>query len=133
MRSVWNNDLPPAVCVLTKNVRGHPVALFGSDGLEGFDIAAAKALHSLQTHSARLKSCPDTNSDLRKFPYRRVSGVFPLSGSICTSNSLAFVSLLTILIVARYFFALRKTRDVPPTVPHPFSDGNSTQFDIHDV
>jgi len=45
MRSVWNSDLPPAVLVVAKNVRGHPVALFGSEGREGFDIAGAKAHH----------------------------------------------------------------------------------------
>jgi alkanesulfonate monooxygenase SsuD/methylene tetrahydromethanopterin reductase-like flavin-dependent oxidoreductase (luciferase family) len=31
--------------VVAKNVRGHPVALFGSEGREGFDIAGAEALH----------------------------------------------------------------------------------------
>jgi hypothetical protein len=36
--------LPPAVRVVTKNVRGQPVALFGLEGREGFDIAGAKAL-----------------------------------------------------------------------------------------
>jgi len=45
MRSVWNNDLPPAVRVVAKNVRAHPVAFAGSEGREGFDIAEAKALH----------------------------------------------------------------------------------------
>jgi hypothetical protein len=30
--------------VVAKNVRGHPVALFRSDGREGFDIAGAEAL-----------------------------------------------------------------------------------------
>ena len=35
MRSVWKSDFPPAVRVVTKNVRGHPVALSGSEGLEG--------------------------------------------------------------------------------------------------
>jgi hypothetical protein len=48
MRSVWNNDLPPAVRVVTKNVRGQPVARFGSDGREGLDTAVAEALHPLQ-------------------------------------------------------------------------------------
>jgi hypothetical protein len=43
--SVWKSDLPPAVRVVAKNVRGHPVELFGSDGREGLDIAGAKALH----------------------------------------------------------------------------------------
>jgi len=60
MRSVWKRDRPPAVWVLTKNVRGHPMALFGSEGREGFDIAGAKALHTLLSLTARLKSCPDT-------------------------------------------------------------------------
>jgi hypothetical protein len=46
MRSVWNNDLPPAVRVVAKNVRAHPVAFAGSEGREGFDIAAAQALQS---------------------------------------------------------------------------------------
>jgi hypothetical protein len=46
MRSVWKSDLPPAVPVLVKNVREHPVAFAGSEGLEGFDIAGDKALHS---------------------------------------------------------------------------------------
>jgi hypothetical protein len=46
MRSVWKRDLPPAVRVVTKNVRAHPTALFGSEGREGFDIAGAKALHT---------------------------------------------------------------------------------------
>jgi hypothetical protein len=41
---VWKSDLPPAVRVVTKNVRGRLVALFGFDGREGFDIAGAKAL-----------------------------------------------------------------------------------------
>ena len=45
MRSVWKSDFPLAVRVAAKNVRGHPVALFGSDGREGFDIAGAKARH----------------------------------------------------------------------------------------
>jgi hypothetical protein len=44
MRVVWKSDFPPAVRVVAKNVRGHPVALFGSDGREGFDIAGAKSL-----------------------------------------------------------------------------------------
>ena len=43
MRSVWSSDFPPTVRVVAKNVRGHPVALSGSDGREGFDIAGAKA------------------------------------------------------------------------------------------
>jgi hypothetical protein len=47
MRSVWNSDLPPAVRVVAKNVLAHPVALVGSEGLDGFDIAGAKALHFL--------------------------------------------------------------------------------------
>ena len=45
MRSVWKRDLPPAVRVVTKNVRGQKEALDGSDGREGIDIAGAKALH----------------------------------------------------------------------------------------
>jgi hypothetical protein len=49
MRSVWRSDFPPAVLVVAKNVRGHPVALFGFDGREGLDIAGAKAL-SLFSH-----------------------------------------------------------------------------------
>jgi hypothetical protein len=44
IRSVWKSDLPPAVRVVTKNVRGHPVAFSESDGRDGFDIAGAKAL-----------------------------------------------------------------------------------------
>jgi len=44
MRSVWKRDLPPAVRVDTKNVRGNPVELLGSEGREGFDIAGAEAL-----------------------------------------------------------------------------------------
>jgi hypothetical protein len=36
IRSVWNNDLPPAVRVVTKKVREHPVALIGAEGREGF-------------------------------------------------------------------------------------------------
>ena len=48
MRSVWNNDFPPAVRVVTKNVCGCPVALLGSDGREGFDMTGDKALHTLQ-------------------------------------------------------------------------------------
>jgi hypothetical protein len=43
MRVVWNNDLPPAVLVVTKNVRDSPVACAGSDGLEGLAMAGAKA------------------------------------------------------------------------------------------
>ena len=42
MRSVWNSDRPPAVEVVTKNVRGIPVEFSGSDGLEGFDIMRRK-------------------------------------------------------------------------------------------
>jgi hypothetical protein len=49
MRSVWKSDLPPAVRVVAKNVRAHPVAFAGSEGREGFDIAGAKALHSFAT------------------------------------------------------------------------------------
>ena len=45
MRSVWKSDLPPAVRVVTKNVRGYNEALDGSEGREGIDIAGAKALH----------------------------------------------------------------------------------------
>jgi hypothetical protein len=45
MRSVWKSDLPPAVRVVTKNVRGQNEALDESEGLEGIDIAGAKALH----------------------------------------------------------------------------------------
>jgi hypothetical protein len=59
MRSVWKRDLPPAVRVVTKKVRGHPVALLGLEGREGFDLAGAKAL-PFSTVLARLKSCPDT-------------------------------------------------------------------------
>jgi hypothetical protein len=44
MRVVWKSDLPLAARVVAKNVRGRPVALSGSDGREGFDIAGAKAL-----------------------------------------------------------------------------------------
>jgi hypothetical protein len=43
MRSVWNKHLPLAVLVVKKKVRGFPVACFGSDGLEGFDMTGAKA------------------------------------------------------------------------------------------
>jgi ABC-type amino acid transport substrate-binding protein len=46
MRSVWKSDRPPAVRVVTKNVRAHPVAFAGSEGREGFDIAVAQALQS---------------------------------------------------------------------------------------
>ena len=59
MRSVWKRDLPPAVRVVTKNVRGQNEALAGSEGREGIDIAGAKALQFLCFHAARLKSCPD--------------------------------------------------------------------------
>ena len=59
MRSVWKSDLPPAVRVVTKKVRGHPVALSGLEGREGFDIAGAEAL-LFSSDLARLKSCPDT-------------------------------------------------------------------------
>jgi len=61
MRSVWKSDLPPAVRVVTKNVRGQNEALDESEGLEGIDIAGAKALHFLQPYTARLKSCPDAS------------------------------------------------------------------------
>jgi hypothetical protein len=47
IRSVWKSDRPPAVRVVTKNVRAHPVAFAGSEGREGFDIAGAEVLHSL--------------------------------------------------------------------------------------
>jgi hypothetical protein len=47
MRSVWKSDLPPAVRVVTKNVRGQKEALDGSEDREGIDIAGAKALHFL--------------------------------------------------------------------------------------
>jgi len=42
---VWSGRVifPLAVRVVAKNVRGHPVALFGSDGREGFDIAGVEA------------------------------------------------------------------------------------------
>jgi hypothetical protein len=60
IRSVWKIDLPPAVALVTKKVRECPLALFGSDGREGFDIAGAEALRGLQAHAARLKSFPDT-------------------------------------------------------------------------
>jgi hypothetical protein len=62
MRSVWKIDLPPAVRVVTKNVRGQKDALDGFEGREGIDIAGAKALHFLGLLAARLKSCPDTSS-----------------------------------------------------------------------
>jgi hypothetical protein len=55
MRSVWKSDFPPAVRVVAKNVRWHPVALFGSEGREGFDIAGAKAHHPFHSLSARLQ------------------------------------------------------------------------------
>jgi hypothetical protein len=45
MRSVWKSDLPPAVRVVTKNVRGQNEAIDVSEGREGIDIAGAKALH----------------------------------------------------------------------------------------
>jgi hypothetical protein len=62
MRSVWKSDLPPAVRVVTKNVRGQYEALDGSEGREGIDIAGAKALHFLLgLLAARLKSCPDAS------------------------------------------------------------------------
>jgi hypothetical protein len=41
MRSVWKIDLPPAVLVDAKNVRGKPFELLGSEGREGFDIAGS--------------------------------------------------------------------------------------------
>ena len=43
IRSVWNSDLPPAVLVVAKKVRSCPFDSCGSDGLDGFDIAGAKA------------------------------------------------------------------------------------------
>jgi hypothetical protein len=43
MRSVWKSDFPPAVRVVTKNVRWQNDALDGSEGREGIDIAVAKA------------------------------------------------------------------------------------------
>jgi hypothetical protein len=46
MRSVWKSDLPPAVRVVTKNVRGQNAALDGAAGREGIDMAGAKALDS---------------------------------------------------------------------------------------
>jgi hypothetical protein len=45
MRSVWKSDFPPAVRVVTKNVRGEKEALAEFEGREGIDIAGAKALH----------------------------------------------------------------------------------------
>jgi hypothetical protein len=66
MRSVWKSDLPPAVRVVTKNVRGENEALDGAEGREGIDIAGAEALHFLLSLAARLKSCPDA-SCLREF------------------------------------------------------------------
>ena len=44
IRSVWNIRLPLAVFDARKNVRGFPVAQFGSDGLEGLVMSGAKAL-----------------------------------------------------------------------------------------
>jgi hypothetical protein len=44
MRSVWKSDRPPAVRVVTKNVRGEKEALAEFEGREGIDIAGAKAL-----------------------------------------------------------------------------------------
>jgi hypothetical protein len=61
MRSVWKSDLPPAVRVVTKNVRGQNDALDGSEGREGIDIAGAKALHILGLLTARLKLCLDAS------------------------------------------------------------------------
>jgi hypothetical protein len=61
MRSVWKSDLLPAVRVVTKNVRGLYEAQDGSEGLEGIDIAGAKALHLWDLLVARLKSCPDAS------------------------------------------------------------------------
>ena len=62
MRSVWKSDLSPAVRVVVKNVRAHPVEFAGSEGREGFDMAGAKALQLLLLLSARLKSCPHTSA-----------------------------------------------------------------------
>jgi hypothetical protein len=45
MRVVRRSDFPLAVRVVAKNVRAHPVALLGSEGREGLDIAGAKAQH----------------------------------------------------------------------------------------
>jgi len=55
MRSVWNNDLPPAALVVAKKVRNCPFELRGSDGLDGFDIAGAKAQLPFLPFSARLE------------------------------------------------------------------------------
>lgn len=43
MRSVWKSNLPAAVQVVAKKVRGAPVDWSGFDGREGFDIAGAEA------------------------------------------------------------------------------------------
>jgi len=48
MRSVWNSDLPPAVLVVAKKVRNCLFESRGSDGLDGFDIAGAKARYFLR-------------------------------------------------------------------------------------
>jgi hypothetical protein len=61
MRSVWKSDLPPAVRVVTKYVRGQNEAIDESEGREGIDIAGAKALHLLELLAARLKSYPDAS------------------------------------------------------------------------
>jgi len=61
MRSVWKSDRPPAVRVVTKNVRGDPVASLGFDGREGFDIAGAEAHPFFWRDLARLNR-------LRKMP-----------------------------------------------------------------
>lgn len=60
-RVVWNNDRPPAVDVVTKNVRDSPVACAGSEGLDGLAMTGAKARSSFTLFPARLKSCPDTS------------------------------------------------------------------------
>jgi hypothetical protein len=44
IRFAWKSDLPPAVRVVTKNVRAEKDAADLSDGRDGFDIAGAKAL-----------------------------------------------------------------------------------------
>ncbi len=67
IRSVWKSDLPPAVRVVAKNVRAHPVALLGSDGREGFDIARAKAHHPFATAFGTTEVVPWHGAVYRRF------------------------------------------------------------------
>jgi hypothetical protein len=58
MRVVWKSDFPLAVRVVAKNIRAHPVALLGSEGREGLDIAGAKAHHPFAAAFGTTKVVP---------------------------------------------------------------------------